>query len=128
VKYLLDTCCWIWLAQNPEEISATAAACLEDESADCFICVPSVMEITMKHASGRLELEHAPRDWVANSIVFHQLSEVEYTTDVIFLSGELPPAHMDPFARLIAATAIRNGMTILSPDKKLSLLGASRIW
>ena len=36
--------------------------------------------------------------------------------------------HPDPFDRLLAAQAIESGMTILSPDAPLSLLGASRVW
>jgi PIN domain nuclease of toxin-antitoxin system len=40
----------------------------------------------------------------------------------------LPRVHADPFDRLLAAQAMEHGMTILSPDTPLSLLGASRIW
>jgi PIN domain nuclease of toxin-antitoxin system len=41
---------------------------------------------------------------------------------------DLPSVHSDPFDRLIAAQAIENNLTILSPDRPLSFLGAKRIW
>jgi PIN domain nuclease of toxin-antitoxin system len=49
-------------------------------------------------------------------------------SEAIYRSGELPRVHPDPFDRLIAAQAIMHGMTILSPNTPLSLLGASRMW
>jgi len=43
-------------------------------------------------------------------------------------SGILPAVHDDPFDRLLAAHAIEEGATILSPDDPLSALGAARLW
>jgi PIN domain nuclease of toxin-antitoxin system len=59
---------------------------------------------------------------------FHRLERLRLESEAIYRSGELPRVHPDPFDRLIAAQAIMHGMTILSPNTPLSLLGASRMW
>lgn len=48
--------------------------------------------------------------------------------EVIIHSGELPRVHADLFDRLLAAQAIEDGLTRLSPDSPLSALGALRTW
>jgi len=50
------------------------------------------------------------------------------THAAIFRSGELPRVHNDPFDRLLAAQALEEDLTILSPDKPFALLGAPRLW
>jgi PIN domain nuclease of toxin-antitoxin system len=61
-------------------------------------------------------------------MVLHRLERLTLRTGEIYLSGEFPGSHADPFDRLLAAEAIARGMTILSPDEPVSLLGASRMW
>jgi PIN domain nuclease of toxin-antitoxin system len=48
--------------------------------------------------------------------------------EVIFLSGELPRAHSDPFDRLIAAESIHHQVPVITPDEPFSELGAQRLW
>ena len=82
----------------------------------------------MKHSLGKLELPEIPRLWVPQQTDFFRIERLPLEQEEIFRSGELPRVHADPFDRLLAAQAMENGMTILSPDTPLSLLGASRIW
>lgn len=128
MRYLLDTCALLWLAQQPAMISATAAELLNDANNELFVSDVTLWEITFKHAAGRLPLPEAPRKWLPRKLARHQLQALPLEHDAIYLSGELPRSHSDPFDRLLAAQAIDAGMTILSPDKPLSRLGASRQW
>jgi PIN domain nuclease of toxin-antitoxin system len=128
VKYLLDTCTFLWLAQQPSQISAAAAAVIDDPANDLDVSEVSLLEVVLKHAAGRLPLPDAPRVWIPVRLDFHQLRLLSLTPEVIYRSGELPKAHADPFDRLLAAHAIEAGMPVLSPDRSLSLLGASRVW
>lgn len=44
-------------------------------------------------------------------------------------SGELPPHHKDPNDRLIIATAMEYGMTIVTPDKLIQQYeGITCLW
>ena len=128
VKCLLDTCTFLWLAQQPSQISAAAAAAIDDPANDLGVSEVSLMEVVLKHAAGRLPLPDVPRVWIPEKLEFHQLQLVSLTPEVIYRCGELPKVHADPFDRLLAAHAIETGMVVLSPDRFLSVLGASRVW
>jgi PIN domain nuclease of toxin-antitoxin system len=128
VTYLLDTCTFLWLAQQPSQISAAAAGAIDDPANDLGVSEVSLMEVVLKHAAGKLPLPDAPRVWIPAKLDFHQLQLLSLTPEVIYRCGELPKVHADPFDRLLAAHAIEVGMPVLSPDWSLSLLGASRIW
>ena len=88
----------------------------------------SIWEVTLKHAAGRLPLPATPRKWIPEKFAYHHFKALSLDHPAIYRSGELPRIHPDPFDRLLAAQAIGAGMTILSPDRPLSLLGASRLW
>jgi len=128
VRYLLDTCTFLWLAQQPDMLSARASELLDNAVADLHVSDISIWEITLKHSAGKLPLPEVPKKWIPRKFVYHKLRSLPVTREAIFRSGELPRMHADPFDRLLAAQAIESGLTILSPDTPLSLLGASRIW
>ena len=128
LRYLLDTCTFLWLAQEPERLSAKAAAVLDADENEFSVSDVSVWEVTLKHTAGKLPLPDTPRSWIAEKFAHHRLLRLTLTHDAIFRSGELPKAHRDPFDRLLAAQALTEQLTILSPDLPLSLLGAARVW
>jgi PIN domain nuclease of toxin-antitoxin system len=128
VKLLLDTCTFLWLAQQPVKISLPASDLIDDPDNDLFLSEVSVLEIVMKHSAGKLPLPDHPRNWIPSKLNYHQLVSLRIETEVVFRSGELPRVHSDPFDRSLAAQAIVGGLTLLSPDKPFSDLGASRVW
>ena len=128
MKYLLDTCSFLWLSQEPDKLSSAASAAVNDSTSALFVSDVSILEITMKHSAGRLPLPEEPRGWVTEKISYHKVQALALTRDVIFRNGELPRTHADPFDRLLAAQAIASDLTIISPDTPLSQLGAARIW
>jgi PIN domain nuclease of toxin-antitoxin system len=128
VRYLLDTCTFLWLAQQPGQLSASAIRAIDDPENELHVSDVSIWEIVLKHSAGRLPLPAAPRQWLPAKVSYHQLQRLGLDHVAIYRSGELPRLHPDPFDRLIAAQAIETGLTILSPDIPLSLLGASRVW
>ena len=109
-------------------LSASARAALNDPASELFVSDVSVLEITLKHSTGKLPLPDVPRVWVPEKFAHHRLQRLPLTHAAIFRSGELPRVHNDPFDRLIAAQAIEEGLTILSPDQPIALLGASLLW
>ncbi len=128
VKLLLDTCTFLWLALPQGKLSPTATGMLDDPANMLFISDASVWEISLKHAAGKLPLPDQPRKWLPRRLAFFQVQTLALTHEAFFRSGELPRIHNDPFDRLLAAHAIEEGMTILSPDQSLSMLYASRVW
>lgn len=128
MRYLLDTCTFLWLSQEPARLSREASKRLNAPDAELFVSDVSMWEVTMKHAAGRLPLPAAPRVWVPEKFAHHRITPLPLTGDAIFRSGELPKTHMDPFDRLLAAQTLCEQLTMLSPDLPLSLLGAARVW
>jgi PIN domain nuclease of toxin-antitoxin system len=109
-------------------VSPRAAAAIDDAGNELFVSDVSIWEITLKHSAGRLPLPGAPRRWIPAKLSYHQLQSLRLDHAALYRSGELPRVHPDPFDRLLAAQAIEGGMTLLSPDAPLSLLGAARLW
>lgn len=128
MRYLLYTCTFLWVSQQPTLLSKAAGEVINEGSNELFVSDVSIWEITLKHSNGRLPLPGLPRVWIPRKFEVHQLNPLRLVSDAIYRSGELPRVHTDPFDRLLAGQAMENGMTILSPDTLLSLLGASRIW
>ncbi len=128
MNVLLDTCAFIWLAMPQRMLSATATQVINDPANQLFLSDVSEWEIVMKHSAGKLQLPEKPRVWFPQQTAFFRIARLKIERDEIYLSGELPRVHVDPFDRLLAAQALENNMTILSPDELLSLLGASRVW
>ena len=125
---LLDTCTFIWLAMPQGKLSPLATRIIDDTTMTLVLSDVSIWEVSLKHSAGKLALPDAPREWVPRQAGFFQIEKLSLDENAIYRSGELPRIHPDPFDRLLAAQAIENGMTLLSPDTPLSSLGASRIW
>ena len=128
VRCRLDTCTFLWYAQQPAMLSAKARTALDDSASELFVSDVSVLEITLKHSTGKLALPDVPRVWIPEKFAHHRLQRLALTHAAIYRSGELLRVHNDPFDRLLAAQALEEELTILSPDKPLALLGARMLW
>jgi PIN domain nuclease of toxin-antitoxin system len=128
MRYLLDTCTFLWISQQPDRLSSAAAVVFNDAGNELYVSDVSLWEITLKHSTGKLPLPASPRTWIPEKFSYHKFKSLSLDQDAIYRSGELPRVHLDPFDRLLAAQAMESGMTLLSPDAPLSLLGASRLW
>ncbi len=109
-------------------LSAKARNALDDPASELFVSDVSVLEVTLKHSTGKLALPDVPRVWIPEKFAHHRLQRLPLTHATIYRSGELPRVHHDPFGRLLAAQALKEKLTILSPDKPLALLGARMLW
>jgi PIN domain nuclease of toxin-antitoxin system len=128
MNILLDTCTFIWFALDVKRLSPLAVDTLNDESTRLFLSDVSLWEISLKNTAGKLPLPSHPSHWLPSRRDFFRATALPIRESAIFLTSELPLVHADPFDRLIAAQAIENDFTILSPDTPLSRLGAKRLW
>lgn len=128
LNLLLDTCALLWLAAEPDRLSASARAALDDEANRLFLSDVSIWEIVLKHHAGKLPMPETPRTWIPQQTVFFDLQRQPIDLDSLFRSGELPAIHHDPFDRLLCAQAIVHDFTVLTPDAPFRRLGASTLW
>ena len=128
MNVLLDTCTFLWLAASPDRISRSAQEVIDDPDNMLYLSDVSVWEIATKHRMGKLPLPELPRVWVPMQAEFFQLRSLTIERQALYLSGELPLLHRDPFDRLLAAQAQLMNFTVLTPDPPFERLGAQVIW
>jgi PIN domain nuclease of toxin-antitoxin system len=117
---LLDTHAAIWLADDNEllgRLSRTMALAARDDGRLCISAV-SFSEIAMLSVKGRLELRVSPAE-LRLDLLSSGVIELPLTGDIAMLAVELTLPHGDPADRFIAATAILQGATLMTADKRL---------
>lgn len=86
------------------------------------------MEIAFKWLSGKLKLPAPPRTWCEEQAEIWDLERLEISREVIYRSYELPRIHPDPFDRLLVASALENGCTIVTPDRDIARYPVAVLW
>jgi PIN domain nuclease of toxin-antitoxin system len=88
------------------------------ESDELFVSAISFWEVAMLAAKRRLELATTVAAFRDVSIR-HGVREQVLDGEVAVVAGELPDAHGDPADRMLVATAIVHGLTLLTADSVL---------
>lgn len=113
---LLDTHALVWLASDQTQLTSAGKACVRQAAGRLFVSSISSLEIALLVKRGRLELPLAPQAFVEASLHQHGVEEVPVDTAVAVASVALPDLHNDPFDRIIVATALARGLSVLSKD------------
>lgn len=128
MKALIDTCTFIWLCAEPDRLSAAATAVLDDTDNSLLLSDVSALEITLKWSAGKLTLPDSPRTWVESQVRTWSMEHVPLSREHIYRAAELPEYHRDPFDRLLVATAMTVGATIITPDPAIQAYPVSWRW
>jgi len=113
---LLDTHAFVWLASDTSRLSGTAKEIIQTECESLFVSGISGLEIALAAKRNRLILPVEPDVFIRKATVQHGVRHIPVTSEIGCLSASLPDIHDDPFDRLIIATAMFHGMSILSED------------
>jgi PIN domain nuclease of toxin-antitoxin system len=116
MNLLLDTCALLALAEG--SLSRTALKLLQ-KGDDALVSPIVIWEIAIKVKTGKITLPHSPMEWVVKLAERHSLTlEHQGPGAVIFCqAADLPLIHRDPFDRVLVATALARGLTILTADR-----------
>ena len=123
---LLDTCALIWLGNGDKALSLDARQAIE-ECERVYVSPISLWEMSNKCRKGKLQLKHPPREWFDKILQRYQLETLPLTNEVMFLAGELKEHHKDPADRMIIASAMVNGLAVVTADRNFPLYGISVI-
>jgi PIN domain nuclease of toxin-antitoxin system len=82
---------------------------------ELFVSAISFWEIAMLVAKHRLELDTTPSS-LRVSAIEDGVQEAPIDGEIAIAAAELPSAHQDPADRLLVATAIVRGLTLLTAD------------
>jgi len=128
---LLDTHVVVWLALDPARISQKAAITIEEErkrGESLAICDITLMEVATLQSKGRINLSVGLESF---------LQDIESRFTVLSITGRacaravaLPKTYpKDPADRIIGATALVEGMPLITADRHILRSGAlPTIW
>src|SRR5262245_47204941 len=114
---LLDTCTLLWLAKGGRSLSRAAREAIAVPGARLFVSAITAFELGVRHRRGALKLPLAPLAWYERALAFHDVEEIPVDVRIAMRSTELPRLHDDPCDRIIVATAQRDGLVVLTPDR-----------
>lgn len=91
---------------------------LIDLSKEETVLISSItaFEIGIKHSKNLLQLPYPPDEWYDRLLTYHSLEEYPISGKPLLSATSLPKIHHDPCDRIIAATAIYLGATIITAD------------
>lgn len=114
MRLLLDTQVALWWLIGAKRLDAGSRRRIA--ASECVVSVASVWEVAIKHRLGRLPVSPATfRDEMAESGAGILAVEDQHA----IRSADLPTNHGDPFDRLLLATAIAEGLRLMTADRAL---------
>ena len=128
MNILLDTCTFLWIAQNAPDLSSTARVCFQDPTNSIYLSSISVWEMMVKHALGRLPLPDAPDRFVPAMRVGHAITPLSLEEEAALHLAKLPELHKDPFDRMLVCQALVHGLILLTPDEMIRQYPVRTIW
>lgn len=127
MRLLLDTSAVLHLAAGT--LSSTAGDALR--SGGLAVLSPVVpWELAIKVKAGKLEVPLPPLDYCVSLARRHRLTLPREGLDAALLcaAADLPMIHRDPFDRILVATAIREQLAVLTPDRVIAQYPVTTIW
>ena len=117
---LLDTCAIIFDALTPDRLTAAARDAIERAEAapELACCDISLWEIAMLIERGRVDPGTDVSSFLRLALAARSLHVLPITPEIAALSISLG-LHGDPADRLIAATTVHHGATLITSDHRL---------
>jgi len=127
VKYILDAHAYLWHALNDPKLPSQVRAAVDDPVNEVAVSIASVWEIGIKISIGKLVLP-------VNIMGLYALAQsqsieiIPISPEAVHHTSTLDWFNKDPFDRLIAATTIIRGETLVTIEEPFERWGVSRFW
>ena len=122
MRYLLDTCALIWLGMGGGDLSADAKRRIGVASSLHYSSI-SAWEVTRLQKEGKVAIPSDTAEFLADLADMYGISAIPPDDDIMLRAALLPDFHRDPADRIIIATALANGMAIVTADGKFPQYG-----
>lgn len=120
---VLDTHAWVWWVSDPRLLPEPSRRAIQeslDAGEPVHVSTMSSWEVAMLVARGRLELVMGLDDWIALAESAPEITFVRVDNPIALRAVGLEGfPHRDPADRLIAATALLMGATLITADARL---------
>ena len=119
MKLLLDTHIWLWSVLTPEKLTRRVKAAMTRSSSELWLSPISAWELLVLIERGRVRIESDPRRWISLALARTPAQEAVMSFEVALRSREVMPAHTDPVDRILVATTLVYGLTLVTADQAL---------
>lgn len=128
VRFLLDTCAFLWWAEGDQQLSATAEAAIRDRNNEVYLSAASSWEIAIKVRIQKLVLAQTVEAYIDAQIAQSSFKPLTVELRHTYRVATLPRHHNDPFDLLIIAQAQEEGLTILTSDGNIPKYAVQVLW
>jgi PIN domain nuclease of toxin-antitoxin system len=104
---------------NPKRLSRRLFRAINDARNELWISPISTWEIVLLYEKGRLKLPDGPESWVQRALSLAPLREAPVTHEIALATRSIGLPHRDPADRLLVATALIHGLTLVTADRNL---------
>ena len=120
MNLLLDTHVWFWAVESPHDLGEHCRSALESRDNDLIVATISTVEFGQLQTSKRIEFKGTLESWVRRGMEAMGLQTVVLSHAIALVSYTLPGSfHKDPADRLLVATAIQYGYTMVTADERI---------
>ena len=117
--YLLDTHTLLWFLEDDWRLSKLAAATIGNPSNRIFVSDISFFEMAIKIALNKLQIARPLASFIDRTISEDfQILPIRHDHIVTYQHVTLNAMHRDPFDRMLIATALHEGLDIITLDEK----------
>lgn len=117
---LLDTHALVWLSRGEQTVGPSSRRLADTALANGELTASAMTfwEVALLARAGRLELPYPPATW-RQSRLASGLLEIPVAGDIGIAAVALEGLHRDPADRIIIATALVQGSTLVTADERI---------
>jgi len=120
MRLLLDTHVWFWTLQSPEKLGKRCRAELESGANTLSVATISTLELGQLQSAERIAFKGTLESWARRGSEDLGLHTEELSHPIAILAYSLPGTfHKDPADRILVATAIHQGLTLVTADERI---------
>ena len=117
---LLDTHVWFWALESPDKIGRKCRASLESTENVLVVATISTVELGQLVSTEKIRFKSTLESWVRRGTESLGMRATELSHAIALLAYSLPGVfHKDPADRILVATAIHHGYTIVSANERI---------
>lgn len=128
MRLLLDTQAFIWWVLNDPRLSSSARAAISEPSNAVLVSVATAWEMAIKASIGKLDLPAPVAEFFRSQLSLNWFTALPVMTGHALQVASLDHIHRDPFDRLLVATAMVEGIPLVTSDEEIRRYPVRTIW